>query len=99
MITGSYNSLEYLDDFVEREIEKNFNVSFSGLFKRHRMKVPLIGDYLILKRIVRVAFERGKKKFTRFQLRRGASYSIEFEQLSLPEKNSWIEDFYSIYSE
>jgi hypothetical protein len=92
----TFNDLHYLDDFIVREIERNWNVSFSGLFKRHRMKVSLIGDYPILKHILNVAWEKKHKRFTSNQIYNGLSYSKEYKELKKGEKVLWKKEMVGV---
>lgn len=58
-VTDTNNDISYLDRFIIAEVEKNPNVSYSGLFKRHRMKCPLIGQIIILNHIARILGQEG----------------------------------------
>ena len=53
------NDAGYLDKFVREGIARNPNVSFSGLFKRHRDKCPMIGEIIILNHIARIMGQEG----------------------------------------
>lgn len=86
------NNISFLDIYIQKAVKKNINVSLSGLFKRFRMKVPLIGDYVILNKMIQLSNQLGKT-FNRNQILTACSYSRDFSETSRTEKTQWIEDF------
>jgi hypothetical protein len=88
----NYNNLEYIDHFVISLMEENPRRSLSALFRNMRKKVPLIGDYPILKHIVRICKQNGYS-WTRNQVRLACQSSEEYKENRLGEKICWIRDF------
>ncbi len=85
-----FNTLSHIDRYVVRDLERNKNRSFSGMFKDYRMKVPLIGDYPVLANIARVSGQQGKK-YTRDQIRQATKYSAEWKGSNYSQKTEWLD--------
>lgn len=85
-----FNNLHYIEPSIRKELAKNHNRTYSGLFKDNRMRVPLIGDYPILSHIGYIA-GTCKKRFNREQVRNACKYSIEWKSLGYADKTKWLD--------
>ena len=83
---------QLLRPYIEKEIKKNPNVTLSGLFKRLRMKVPLVGDYIVLRFISRNMGELGRN-LSQGAIKNACLYSQEYIKSGMSRsegKPMWI---------
>lgn len=91
-MNDTQNNLTFLDPLILKRMRKNKNSSLSTMFRDFRRRVPLIGDYPVIKHIVNVCTENGWK-FNRNQAQLACQNSVEYKEFSLGEKSRWIRDF------
>lgn len=91
----AHNNIDFLDEYVIKLMEKNPRRSFSAMFRTLRMKVPLIGDYVVMKHILRVCAEKGYK-FNEGQIRLACQFARDFKESMKREKTLWVKDMLDI---
>jgi hypothetical protein len=95
------NNLEYINPHIEKEVRANINVTFSGLFKRHRMKVPLVGDYIILRQIAKLMGKEGVL-LNKFKVDNACRYSRDYMELDSSRSEGrpfWVNSIMEINKE
>lgn len=92
----AHNNITFLDNYVLNKMEKNPRRSLSAMFRDLRMKVPLIGEYIIMKHIIRICNDNGYK-FNEGQIRLTCQSSKEFKESMKKEKMAWLKDMLSVY--
>lgn len=86
-----FNTLEHIDKYVYKDLDKNLDGrSYSGMFKTHRMKVPLIGDFPVLAHIAYISGLRGKS-INRHNARTACRYSSEWNALNWAGRTRWMD--------
>lgn len=91
---NNFNSLTYIDQFIGNQIRKNPNRSVSALYRKCIKKVPLIGEYLVLSRILRISRDKCGKYFKKGQIRLAMQSSEEYKKLRKREKMMWLRELY-----
>lgn len=86
------NNLSYLDTYIKKSLSEKS--ALSTMFKRHRMKTPLIGDIPIIKHIITIC-NQNSRTFTRQQVRYALNYSIEFSQMDRSLQSEVFEDVFN----